>query len=302
MKLPIISSPLIERDEFGNVSISSVFDEAQLYYTLDDTEPTKNSIRYTGSFTQILPVKIKAIAFEGNNSSSISESSLTQLKVIEPIITPVGIHFDKELKITINSPMKNVDIRYTLDGSIPSINSKLYDEPFAITNTLNLNVKSFKKNHVPSDIVSAKYELVKISSGVNYKYYVGSWGSTPNYVDLIADSTGILKQFRLSEVNSTENFYALLMFAEISIQKEGEYTFYSGSNDGTKLYIDSKLLVDNDGGHGYFEKSGNMYLEKGKHLIEVRYFQQGGGQELIVSWQGPGFEKREMTENDLAWK
>jgi len=86
----------------------------------------------------------------------------------------------------------------------------------------------------------------------------------------------------------------------INIEEVGEYVFYCGSNDGTKLYLDNTLLVDNDGGHGYQEKYGKIKLDEGVHKIEVRYFQQGGGQELKVSWKGPGFEKRELTKEDLS--
>ena len=45
--------------------------------------------------------------------------------------------------------------------------------------------------------------------------------------------------------------------------------------------------------HGYEEKSGKIKLNKGRHSLELKYFQSGGGQELKVFWKGPGFEKRE---------
>jgi len=55
------------------------------------------------------------------------------------------------------------------------------------------------------------------------------------------------------------------------------------------------VLVNNDGNHGYSEKSNKIYLQKGEHLIEVRYFQAGGGKSLKVLWEGPGFEKQEIS-------
>jgi len=114
------------------------------------------------------------------------------------------------------------------------------------------------------------------------------------------DKVSKIGRFRLEDIKSVPTHYALLLIGSVNVEKSGEYVFYCGSNDGTKLYVDNKLLIDNDGGHGYQEKYGKIKLNKGVHKIEVRYFQQGGGQELKVSWQGPGFEKREMTKEDLS--
>ena len=47
----------------------------------------------------------------------------------------------------------------------------------------------------------------------------------------------------------------------------------------------------------YIEKSGKVYLEKGEHLVEVRYYQAGGVKSLKVFWEGPGFEKQEINPN-----
>jgi hypothetical protein len=267
---------------------------------LDGTDPNRRSIKYETPFTQILPAKIRSIAFENENSSSISELHVDQLKLLMPEVNPSGIHFNKVLSVTINSPMEGADIRYTLDGTTPTEKSLLYNGRIEVKNTSTLKVRTFKNNHIPSEIKIADYELLKIKECVNFRYYVGQWSSTPDYLKLKPESFGVISQFNLDEIENVESHYALLMFAEITTEKEGEYTFYSGSNDGTKLYINSKLIVDNDGGHGYNEKSGSIYLEKGKHLIEVRYFQQGGGQELKISWEGPGFRKREMTVKDIS--
>ena len=90
------------------------------------------------------------------------------------------------------------------------------------------------------------------------------------------------------------------MFASINIKEDGEYIFNVGSNDGSQFVVDNKLIINNDGEHGYEVISGKINLKKGRHSLELRYFQSGGGQELNVFWKGPGFEKREMTKEDLS--
>jgi len=47
------------------------------------------------------------------------------------------------------------------------------------------------------------------------------------------------------------------------------------------------------------EESATIALRQGKHKIILKYFQMLGGQGLILSWKGPGFEKEEIPESTL---
>lgn len=83
-----------------------------------------------------------------------------------------------------------------------------------------------------------------------------------------------------------------LVFAgQIDIREEGEYTFYTSSDDGSFLFVGDKLLVDNGGLHGMQERSGTIALAPGLHPFRVTWFQAGGGLGLEVYWEGPGFER-----------
>ena len=48
--------------------------------------------------------------------------------------------------------------------------------------------------------------------------------------------------------------------------------------------------------------SKSVALKAGLHPISVKYFQEGGSNGLIVSWQGPGFEKQEIPAEVLFHK
>ena len=48
----------------------------------------------------------------------------------------------------------------------------------------------------------------------------------------------------------------------IKIPADGIYSFYISSDDGSKLFIDDKILVDNDGLHGIVEKVTRSLLQK----------------------------------------
>ena len=57
------------------------------------------------------------------------------------------------------------------------------------------------------------------------------------------------------------------------INQPGEYTFRVASDDGTKLWIDGQLLINNDGIHPTRSGTGRIYLNPGVHEIQLDYFQ-----------------------------
>jgi hypothetical protein len=79
----------------------------------------------------------------------------------------------------------------------------------------------------------------------------------------------------------------------------GDYTLYTRSDDGSKLYIDGVEVVNNDGYHGMDEQQGTINLTAGEHLIEVIMFEYGGGEGLEVDVEGPGIPKMAIPNEVL---
>ncbi|MBI3855546.1 MAG: c-type cytochrome [Planctomycetes bacterium] len=94
--------------------------------------------------------------------------------------------------------------------------------------------------------------------------------------------------------------FALRFTGSLNVPKDGAYTFYTESDDGSRLYVDGKLVVNNDGLHGMAEKAGNTTLKAGAHAIVVTYFNNGGGEGLRVQWQGPGMAKQTLNASALG--
>ena len=139
---------------------------------------------------------------------------------------------------------------------------------------------------------------VAVKPGVRYKYYEGRWGALPNFGSLKVIKSGTLSNFSLSPAR-TDRYFGLVYEGYIKINNSGEYTFYTQSDDGSKLYINGQQLVDNDGVHAARERAGKIRLSAGYHKIEVRYFENAYGEELKVSYQGPGVSKRSIPNNVL---
>ena len=74
----------------------------------------------------------------------------------------------------------------------------------------------------------------------------------------------------------------------------GLYSFTLTSDDGSMLYIDQELVIDNGGQHPFLPVSGTIELSEGFHDIEVQYFEATGIAGLNLSWVLPG-ESYEAT-------
>ena len=110
---------------------------------------------------------------------------------------------------------------------------------------------------------------------------------------------GVAYKFDLKKMKLPKYNFVLQLKTYIQIDKEDDYTFYITSNDGSKLYLDDKLLVDNDGEHGAKEMSNSIHLNKGRHPIGVEYFQTGGSTVLTMSYGSGEIRYQPVPEHIL---
>ena len=70
----------------------------------------------------------------------------------------------------------------------------------------------------------------------------------------------------------------------LNIEHQDNYVLRLVSDDGSKMWLDNKLIINNDGMHGPEAKDAEMLLKKGKHYLEIIYYQGGGGLALSLQW------------------
>ncbi len=85
----------------------------------------------------------------------------------------------------------------------------------------------------------------------------------------------------------------------IEISRSGHYIFGTHSDDGSYVYIDGQLVVDNGGSHGARYRQGEVDLERGSHDIVVRYFQAEGSREMELWWIPPNGVKELVPQEIL---
>jgi len=94
--------------------------------------------------------------------------------------------------------------------------------------------------------------------------------------------------------------FALRFTGNVLVPKPGKYTFYVASDDGSRIYLDDKLLVNNDRLQGMTEQSASVDLTPGPHKLMVTYFDNGGGDGLSVAWSGPDLQKQAISPEALS--
>ncbi len=145
---------------------------------------------------------------------------------------------------------------------------------------------------------STTFDWVIASTGVDYEYYEGTWDLLPDFDALTPVTTGTTTNFSIAPRLRDDNF-GFRFTSRIVIDTGGTYTFYTASDDGSQLFINGAMVVDNDGLHAVQEQSGSISLSAGEHDITVTFFERGGGQSLTVSYAGPGITKTPIPDSVL---
>ena len=98
-----------------------------------------------------------------------------------------------------------------------------------------------------------------------------------------------------------DHFYVRWL-GRIRIPRDGKFTFFTESDDGSRLWIDGKVVVDNGGLHAMEEKSGEVELKAGDHDVKVELFENDGDVGCKLSWEAPNASKEILPEGAFIHK
>lgn len=136
-----------------------------------------------------------------------------------------------------------------------------------------------------------------LQRGLTARYYDNpDWKGTPLLKVRERAFTRLRLQSDFPQI--TEN-YGVQWTGAISLPAAGTYEFATISDDGSELWINDQLVVDNRGMHGMQERRGAITLDKGLYPVVLRYMQGGGGADLKVFWTPPGKPQADFAEAPL---
>ena len=144
--------------------------------------------------------------------------------------------------------------------------------------------------HVEAKVVLDEYPTLSaveadettLRPGLSYAVFRGNWDQLPDFPSLEASDRGVLKVPGLPDELTGKDEFAIKISGFIKVAEEDLYTVSVRSDDGSRLSIGDRVVVDNDGLHGSRMIAGRIRLEAGLHPIEICHFDQLKDEELEV--------------------
>ena len=124
-------------------------------------------------------------------------------------------------------------------------------------------VSGLKGEYFANQELSGTPVLTRIDSAVNF-----DWGGSP-------PGAGIPNEH-----------FSVRWTGSLVPTETGEFDLSIRSDDGSRLYVDGELFIDNWGDHAEVTRSRKITLEKGKEIqLKLEYYQSGGGAVVSLGWQ-----------------
>ena len=94
------------------------------------------------------------------------------------------------------------------------------------------------------------------------------------------------RQFRHAVRHTPRNNFVWKASGTVHIHRAGTYKFCTRSDDGSKLWVRGRMVVNNDGLHGPRTRCGRVALRRGNHSVKSIGFQRGGGAYMSIFYYG----------------
>lgn len=146
------------------------------------------------------------------------------------------------------------------------------------------------------DIKAVVVDEKALEAGVLTKFFQSSkpvgkladfnWKGQPQFESVLGTIEAKQSQVKWSEGN-----YGFSFDGYWKISTAGEYVLRLLSDDGSKLWLNDKMIIDNDGLHGTDGPQIVLNMEAGYHKIRTEFFQGLGGMALRLEIKKPNENK-----------
>jgi len=201
------------------------------------------------------------------------------------------------LEIELASDHPGAELRYTLDGSEPTRASTLTAGKLRLERSCTLRARAFDGDRPAlfearadfrcwreDELLPALQFFRRPDPGLARTRYAGARSSLADLAQATAAGAEDVATF--DTAGAGENV-AFAFRGHIDVPADGVWSFSTKSDDGSRLLVDGRAVVENDGPHGMQERSGEIGLRKGWHKLAVEWFNAGGESGLEVRWAGP---------------
>ena len=210
------------------------------------------------------------------------------------LIATVAPEFVDSLTVAAVESEPSATLRCTKDGSTPTMTSPIYEGPFTIASEATFKVRQFNNKGHGTATSTQTYKPVPKGRGLRYRVYDGNWTRMPDFAQLTPVFTSAATDLNVESRQLRADHWGMVFDGNLEIKQPGEYTFYVNCDDGGMLYIDDRLVVDNDGDHSLLELSGKTELSAGSHRLRIDFFEAEGEAILEVDVEGPNMPRQPL--------
>jgi len=214
-----------------------------------------------------------------------------------PTISPNGGIVHGPATVVLADATPGAAIYYTTDGSTPSPSSSLYTNPLLLTDTTVLKVRAFKAGAIPSSVAFATFlnsTVIGHGTGLTASYYAnqtGTFNGTPK-VTRIDPTVNFILPNGWPPTGVGPNNFSVRWTGDVQAQFGETYTFYAVADDGVRVWVDNRLIIDAWFDQGPTEWSGSIALLPGhRYAIRMEFYQNGGGAQAQLFWSSPSTVK-----------
>lgn len=286
-----VQETVVAPNEFVEVSMSCTDAKAHIYYTLDGSAPTVESIEYTGVLNLTVAEDVTINAVSVVDGWPVDEHIVKTINIIvgkcnKPILAYEGAHFNNACQeVALSCETDGASILYTTDGSDPEENGQEYKHPFKIYKTCKIRAIAVKHGWQNSEETTENFTRDEVlSEAVNlYGYTMETDDVVPWVVD------GEVSRDGVSSVRSGAIGNNGTTWLQTSIKKAGTVSFWwkaacedADEEEGEDGYYDyGAFLVDDvvvariAGHDGEWHYVSHEVPSGGKHTLKWKYRKDG---------------------------
>ena len=168
------------------------------------------------------------------------------------------------------------------------------------------------------------YRVRAFNSAGNSDYSNRVAVTTPRAGGVVGTGSGLLGTYfdnadltnpRLTRVDPTVNFewgagspapvigadtFSVRWAGQVQAQFTETYRFYTRTDDGVRLWVNGRLLIDDWNHHAVTERAESIALEAGrKYSLKLEYFENGGNATARLLWSSPSTAKQVVPKSQL---
>lgn len=223
-----------------------------------------------------------------------------------PVINNDYIAFTNTATVSLQPPVPESKLVYTIDGEEPTKSSPVFPGSMEFNQDDILKLRTLLPNGKMSYSVSVKLDKQEYQSaenvsptkqGLKYRYYEGDINMAGNVENYEMKSTGTTSEIKPLLNQKHPSKFGYIFEGYIKIEKKAVHSFVINTNYGVLLYIGDQLVVENDGIHGRMAKiEGKIALESGYHKIRLKMY-KGLGRTIETSFGPENETRRDLSGN-----